>query len=117
MTKSMYYLETNVYKGHKPCANYLVKASTCASSLHGNHPHRHDDVRESLLLLHVQDGEASLQDDVLHDVQMTDEAAVSSVQSTALPCHVILYNDDSIGPQALPRSHQELQQIFICQVS
>lgn len=94
-----------------------LKYRHTAMSLHGDHPHRHSDVREPLLLLHVQDGEASLQDNALHDVQMTDQAAVYRVQSAALPCHIILYNDDPVGSQALLCSPQEFQQIFICQVT
>lgn len=50
----------------------------------------HDDVREALLLLGVQDGETSLLNNAVHDVQMTDETAVNWVQSAALACHVIL---------------------------
>lgn len=84
---------------------------------HGNHPNRHDDLRKALLLLHVQYSQASFLDDSLHDVQVTDDAAVHGVQSAALPCHVVLHDDDSIWPQALLRSLQELHQVLIRQVA
>ncbi len=75
---------------------------------HGNHPHRHDDLREALLLLHSQHLQAGLGDDAPHDVQVAADAAVDGVQLAALPRHVVLYYDDTVWTQTLLTTDQEV---------
>lgn len=84
---------------------------------HSNHPDRHDDLGEAFLLLHRQDLQARLGDDVPHDVQVAADAAVDGVQLAALPRHIVLYDDDAVWTQALLTAHQELHQVLVRQVA
>lgn len=81
---------------------------------HSNHPDGHDDFREAFLLLNIQDLQAGLGDDTLHDVQVAADAAVDGVQLTALPCHIVLYYDDAIWTQTLLTANQEVHQVLVC---
>lgn len=68
---------------------------------HSDHPNRHDNLREAFLLLNIQDLQAGLGDDALHDVQVAADAAVDGVQLAALPRHIVLYYDDAVWTQTL----------------
>lgn len=92
-----------------------IRSSVCL--LHSDHPHRDDGVGESFLFLHSQDLQAGLKDDVLHNVQVTDDAAVDGIQLAALPGHVVLNDDNPVGPQTLLTAHQELHQVPVRQVT
>lgn len=82
--------------------------------LHGDHPHRHDDIGEAVLPLHSQDLQACLGNDDPHDVQMAANAAVNGIQLTALPRHIVLYDDNTIGAKALLAANKEVHEVFIC---
>lgn len=68
---------------------------------HSDHPNGHDNLREAFLLLNIQDLQAGLGDDALHDVQVAADAAVDGVQLAALPRHIVLYYDDAVWTQTL----------------
>lgn len=95
----------------------VPRSSRSASLLHGDHPDGHDSVREAVLPLHGEDLQAGLGDDDPHDVQVAADAAVDGVQLAALPRHVVLHDDDAIGTQAPPTANQEVQQVFVGQVT
>lgn len=84
---------------------------------HSNHPDGHGDVREASLPLDGKDLQASLGDDAPHDVQVAADAAIDGVQLAALPCHIVLHDDDTVCTQTPFTPNQEVQQVFVCQVA
>lgn len=84
---------------------------------HSNHPDRHDDLGEAVLMLDGEDLEAGRGDDVLHDVQVATDAAVDGVQLAALPRHVVLHYNDAVRTQTFLTAHQEVHQVFVRQVT
>lgn len=85
--------------------------------LHGQHPDRDTLLREPLLPLLSQDGESAHFNEAVQDVQVSDHAAVQTIQGTALPGHIVLQNDNTIILQAILAPDEKLQEIFICQIS
>lgn len=75
---------------------------------HSNHPHRHDDLRETFLPLDSQDLQASHDNDAPHDVEVATDAAVDWVQFAALPCHIVLYYNDTVWTQAFLTANQKV---------
>lgn len=85
--------------------------------LQGHHPDGHDDLGEAVLPLHGQHLQAGLANDAPHDVQVAADATVQRVQLAALPSHVLLDDDHTIGTKALLTADQEVEQVLVSQVA
>lgn len=85
--------------------------------LDGDHPDGHDAVREAVLALDGEDLQARLGNDAPHDVEVAADAAVQGVQLAALPRHIVLDDHHAVWTQTPLAANQEVQQVFIRQVT
>lgn len=69
------------------------------------------------LLLLVDDAQTCLAYEVANYAQVATHAAVHLVWDHALIRHIVLDDDEAVGPQGALTASQELHQVAICQVA
>lgn len=85
--------------------------------MQGKHPHRNALLRKALLLLLAQNHQPTLPDEASEDVHVPSHTAVRQVEDTALPCYIVLQDDNTIFFQAISAAGKKCKEVLISQVS
>lgn len=74
-------------------------------------------LREVHLLFLVDDVQAGLTHQATDYVQVAADAAVHLIWDHTLIRHIVLDDDEAVGPQGTSASSQELHQVAVCKVA
>lgn len=69
------------------------------------------------LLLLVDDSEARSAHETVNYFQVAADAAVHLIRDHALIRHIVLDDDEAVGPQGFLAASQKLHKVIVCQVS
>lgn len=84
--------------------------------MQSKHPHWNTLLREALLLLLAQNHQPTLSNQASKDVHVPSHTAVRQVEGTALPCYIVLQDDNTIFFQAISAPGKKCKEVLISQV-